>query len=1425
MSDQVSTSTPQFRPPVFRNVLVRRVLVGLLFIALVPILVISVVNFIRTRGVLQTQAIDQLSSLSSSYSLQVEQYTETRRAALDQINQSSGFDSNVLTLFEGKTATGYYLALSSVTSYFNQYIQTPTEKIFDQVSIVDSAGTVLVSSNQELTGKTLSDSFFIRALYQTNSSVFSYDPGGLFPGQLVLVTTKIYKNPLGAPGLTLIGFSTSSLPLSLLNASQSFFNASQGYLLTTDNKLVSADPETGSPIVNEISTENLDLFKNRLSASGEGQDLQYTNRNGTPVFGYYKTLHFAQSNLIIEVPREAIIGQINSMVPFTLIVLSALMIISGVIVYYASRRMIVPLTELAKNAQTFALGDWTYRAKVNRDDEIGLLAYSFNNMVDQLTGYYRSLEEKVESRTQQLREVASVAQTASTGSNQLDIFHKASELITEKLDLPYHAIYQVDAFSKILTLIEQGSKDIGAIPALNSTLPLDSESMVGWAALNKQHRMTGSIPFEASLPNTQGLIESAYSQMAIPIMIDDVVVGVLDIQSQKANAFDNEWITVYSSLANQLANGLRNVQILESTQIGLKESNALYAGSRQITVAQSLDEVDRHLSDIFGQTNYVSFFFSVLGDQVHLINISDPKGTRLDQSLKGFNIPLAKGLSRLSASGMQILEDLKSESDFSNLTVYFERRGCTSITMLPITISKELGYLLVIGSREPQAMTTTQMQPYVSLAQVAGATIERLSLLSNLNQRVKELSTLSAISQSATSASSLEDLFARLHAELNTTYEKEIGFAVVLNNTDHKTIEIPYYKEKESSEIPSHAYTDELLSNVITQGNPILHKDASVLGLRTVDSGSIVLSTKSFIGLPLTIGGATLGAIALFDSEVSNRFKESDIALLNTTLPQIAASIQNTTLLQSQEQAIKAFEQEQFLLNSLLTNIPDEIVFKNAEGEAIRMSDSASRRLSMKELVGAAQLEDDASQDQPESDKSVIATNVPVVGIIEEVEKIDGNKVWSLTSKIPLQTETGEVSGLLKISRDVTELITTQNIAKRRANQLLTTSEIAREATTGNLDIDETLKRLVDLVKDRFGFYHSSIFLLDAIGQFAVLRESTGEAGAQLKSKGHKLAVGSASIIGQTTFKGEPVVVGDVTKEPNYYPNPLLPNTKSELGIPLKIGDRIYGALDVQSVETDAFSQEDINILRILADQLTVTIQNANLYTKTQQTLERHRVLQQVTTTAGQNLTLEDAIRNSVQTLQRIFPQEKISLLIPTSSDKLKISSYAGYSAPDIVKDEKKFNEGLIGKTASEKKPQFAIDVSADATSGLLFSQSRSFLAVPIVYADRLLGVIDLENDEPGIYDENDQEIVSTLASNLASLIANIELVDQIKLQVERQRQLFEITSKIRRSTDVETIMRTSLSEICTALNIRKASIELLQQQEYPEEIVTQKGK
>ena len=167
--------------------------------------------------------------------------------------------------------------------------------------------------------------------------------------------------------------------------------------------------------------------------------------------------------------------------------------------------------------------------------------------------------------------------------------------------------------------------------------------------------------------------------------------------------------------------------------------------------------------------------------------------------------------------------------------------------------------------------------------------------------------------------------------------------------------------------------------------------------------------------------------------------------------------------------------------------------------------------------------------------------------------------------------------------------------SQRRALELQTAAEIARD-TTSTLDINRLLERMVNLLKDRFNFYHVSVFLLDEPGHFAVIREASGKAGKLMKERGHKLAVGSHSVIGMATSSGKIQVVANVSQSNAYYPNPLLPETRAEIGIPLKSGDKVFGALDIQFNQENTITASDVSVLQILADQIAIAIQNANAY-------------------------------------------------------------------------------------------------------------------------------------------------------------------------------------------------------------------------------------
>jgi PAS domain S-box-containing protein len=173
----------------------------------------------------------------------------------------------------------------------------------------------------------------------------------------------------------------------------------------------------------------------------------------------------------------------------------------------------------------------------------------------------------------------------------------------------------------------------------------------------------------------------------------------------------------------------------------------------------------------------------------------------------------------------------------------------------------------------------------------------------------------------------------------------------------------------------------------------------------------------------------------------------------------------------------------------------------------------------------------------------------------------------------------------------------------RRSAQLRVAAEVARDATTAH-SLDDLLDNAVNLVRDRFGFYHAGIFITDQRGEYAVLRSATGEAGRQMLEHEHRLKVGQVGIVGHVCAGGEPRIALDTGADAVYFDNPFLPDTRSEMALPMRVGGRAIGALDVQSTEEAAFDQDDIEIMQVMADQLAVAIERTRLFEQAQATLE-----------------------------------------------------------------------------------------------------------------------------------------------------------------------------------------------------------------------------
>lgn len=336
-----------------------------------------------------------------------------------------------------------------------------------------------------------------------------------------------------------------------------------------------------------------------------------------------------------------------------------------------------------------------------------------------------------------------------------------------------------------------------------------------------------------------------------------------------------------------------------------------------------------------------------------------------------------------------------------------------------------------------------------------------------------------------------------------------------------------------------------------------------------------------------------------------------------------------------------------------------------------------------------------------------------------------------------------------------------------RTRDVNTTQEISRYAATQR-DLQQLMGQVVNLIVERFpNIYHAQIFLVDKERRYAVLRASTGEPGRLLLERGHRLAVGSVSVVGQATDQGQVMIARDTETSRVHKPNELLPDTLAELAVPLRVGDTTIGVLDVQSKQNDSFSQDQINILQTLADQIAVAIENARLY---QESLAQ---LEEIERSRGA------AIRQS----WRDFMNNQRTPLI---------ESEAG-SRPS--------NQMLSGLR------QEAIESGRPAVSALTERNTIVF-AVPIRLRDQVLGAVEWELPH-NEFDNNKVQLAQELTDRLAVSLENARLFRESQRAAERERLVNDIAGRLTSQTDIDEILQTAVREVGQALRSPRVSIRL----------------
>jgi GAF domain-containing protein/uncharacterized membrane protein YhdT len=401
-----------------------------------------------------------------------------------------------------------------------------------------------------------------------------------------------------------------------------------------------------------------------------------------------------------------------------------------------------------------------------------------------------------------------------------------------------------------------------------------------------------------------------------------------------------------------------------------------------------------------------------------------------------------------------------------------------------------------------------------------------------------------------------------------------------------------------------------------------------------------------------------------------------------------------------------------------------------------------------------------------------------------------GYRVWLVSGRLlegiqggvdlPLWIDLGPVLTMLFVALTIRYFIRALERLVRRteraAGLLAATNEIG-QITISLTDLNTLFSRAVEAIQERFGFYHVQIFMIN--GNQAELVASTGEAGKRLLANKHRLPVGSNSVIGYVTRYGEPVIARSSDAVHRF--NPLLPDTRSELAVPIMDGSRIVGAVDMQSVDIDAFQPEDVQALQSLANLLAATIRNASLFEEQQRSLQEQQRLYRES----------DASLREIQRLNR-------QLTRAGWEDFLRQGQQTGGVTLDH--DRLLPNAQWTEYLTEAARTRQVVTRPANGSPGVV--------AVPVIVRGEVIGAIEVEPGEDGLEQEA-AEMVQAVAQRLAASLENARLFEEAQAATAQEQRINQIVTRYQSATKVDDLLQITLTELSEALGAQRGAIRL----------------
>jgi PAS domain S-box-containing protein len=826
--------------------------------------------------------------------------------------------------------------------------------------------------------------------------------------------------------------------------------------------------------------------------------------------------------------------------------------------------------------------------------------------------------------------------------------------------------------------------------------------------------------------------------------------GRLYIAYRQDRQFLNMESALLGDISRRVSGYIENRRLLEEIHIHAEELAVLNELSHDLTVRLSVEEVlqetYRQAARLIDTTNFYIGLYEPERDQIRFaLRVTQSEIDRQVSPVIAANQGLS-GYIIQNRTSVLVEEDLPRRLE--ELGVGLVGEPALSWLGVPLMLGERvLGVMIAQSFTTPRAYSEHDRNLLIAIAGSTAIALQNAHLFEleqqaalQLSQRVRELDTLNDIGRKIDEMPPIPDflqwLVQRIPAAMR--YPELCQAAVQFGDQ--------FYGLAEAPDLPCH----------IVQG--------------------------------LRVAGRQMGKLTIGYIE-DRGFLDEESALLGDIARRVSGYLENRRLLLEAQQAARELVEERTLLRTLIDNLPDPIFVKDGEGRYLVSNAAHLRALGVatqEEVLGKTDSDFslDLAVDTQADEQEIMRTGRPLLAREEPAVAPDGRSLWYSTTKVPLRDRQGKVTGLVGISRDITERKLAVLDLERRNVQLRTAAQVSRAASSV-LSVEELIAQSVNWIHDRFGFYYVGLFLVDENGRQAVLRAGSGEAGRIMVEAGHSLEIGGSSMIGGCIAEKRARIALDVGQEAVRFANPYLPETRSEMALPLISRGEVQGALTVQSRQEAAFSEEDVAVLQVMADQLANAIANARLFDETQHRLQDLTVLAEASNAVSASLDLDTVVHATAQRITAAMSADGCIISVwDAEGDRLVtlLDTSPNADVPGTVYRLADYPASRQVLTARQPTAIRVRDPGADPAELELLRRygNKSLLMVPMIVRDQAIALLEVVHTfEERAFAPTDIGLCQTLANQVAYALDNARLFEETQQRLRERTMLSTVSQAL----------------------------------------------